>query len=402
MPHPDGVGAEVHSRGAYLYAEQMGTLRTSLFWSYAHDDNVHDHGRILRLADAIQHELALLIESPPSFFVDRTSIGWGDAWRRVIDNALAETAFFVAVATPRYVTRPECRKELLTFEGRARSAGLTELVLPILYVDIPDLDVDSRNEVTAIIARTQWADWTALRIADEASAEYRGAVNLLAVRILELVKRVAEQRVAFDVADGLTPESSENGGLAELIARAEGLWPEWEEAVVAEEVANSQHLAVQRTFSDRRRRLEEQRAGAGVILSTFQEQARATLPLEKTSFALAQVYNSKTIELDPVVQACIDQAKANPAMLPLVDELRTKVEEAVIQIREGSERDAKPDEWIDLPGFLKTMPYVTPIWLEVGRIDAERLPLVEEANEIVLGWATAMDALLGAGPPESR
>jgi hypothetical protein len=165
------------------------------FWSYTRQDDELDGGRILRLAHKLRAEFALLTGAELELFVDRDGIEWGDAWRSRIDEALAATTFFIPIITPRYFERPECRRELLAFIGHARSLGLEELLLPILYVGVPSLTSGEppTDEVTAAVSATQWVDWRALRLEDEDSSGHRQAVNRLATRVVEVSERLAER-----------------------------------------------------------------------------------------------------------------------------------------------------------------------------------------------------------------
>jgi len=91
----------------------MSIEATAGFWSYAHEDDMLDGGNILKLSRLIMEEYNLLSGEPLSLFVDRNDIAWGEEWRERINSSLAETTFFIPIITPRYFTRPECRRELL-------------------------------------------------------------------------------------------------------------------------------------------------------------------------------------------------------------------------------------------------------------------------------------------------
>src|SRR4051794_30555502 len=108
----------------------MESAEIAGFWSYTHEDNKRDGGRILRVAELLQDEFALLTGAKLDLFVDRDSLPWGEEWEVRIENALATSTFFIPVLTPLYFTRPECRKELLRFVAHARSVGAEDLVLP--------------------------------------------------------------------------------------------------------------------------------------------------------------------------------------------------------------------------------------------------------------------------------
>jgi hypothetical protein len=121
----------------------MPTEAVAGFLSYAHEDNKLDTGAILELARLIGEEYSLISGEPLELFVDHDSIAWGEEWRKRIDAALTQTTFFIPIVTPRYFTRPECRRELLEFAAKAKSLGVQELLLPILYVEPPEFSAES-------------------------------------------------------------------------------------------------------------------------------------------------------------------------------------------------------------------------------------------------------------------
>ncbi|MCP9488157.1 MAG: toll/interleukin-1 receptor domain-containing protein, partial [Gaiellaceae bacterium MAG52_C11] len=119
--------------------------RAQGFWSYVHDDDDGDGGRVKRLASLIKAEYAALTGGDSlELFLDHAEIRWGDEWELRIEEALQATTFFIPVVTPRYFRSEECRKKLLGFAGHAKSLGLEELVLPLYYIEVPDLE-DKEN-----------------------------------------------------------------------------------------------------------------------------------------------------------------------------------------------------------------------------------------------------------------
>ncbi len=163
-------------------------------------------------------------------FVDRDDLSWGDEWRERIDEAHEETACFIPVVTPRYFARPECRRELLTFAGHAESLGVGELLLPVLYVDVPGLDEKSDDEAVALVARTEYEDWRELRLEDEDSHAYRKGVHRLAVRLAEISAQMASAEAPAAELEGSTiPEAAEEQplGIVDILAEMEEAMPRW-------------------------------------------------------------------------------------------------------------------------------------------------------------------------------
>jgi hypothetical protein len=197
------------------------------FWSYTHRDDEIEEGRIRRLARKIANEFEGITADEFDVFIDKKDIRWGDEWRKRIDSALTGSTFFMPIITPRFLKSEECRREILTFIGHAKSLGLQELLLPILYFDVPQLrEPEPSDEVVALIAERQYMDWTKLRLEDEDSPAYRKEVNRLAVRLVEIIEQTAE----VEPPPVLLPDNNDTDdepGMLELMADAESALPGW-------------------------------------------------------------------------------------------------------------------------------------------------------------------------------
>ena len=209
------------------------------FWSYVRNDDQAEGGRIADLAHDIVAQYEMAADDQIDLFLDRESIAWGAAWQEVIDDSLTSVAFFIPVLTPRYFTSPACRHELNTFARRAIDLGVSDLILPILYVDIPGLsDDEPADELMALVKRFNWVDWRGLRFADRSERDYRKEVSALASRLVAAnrssetgtdaeqplvpteVAESGEAGVIFVPTDDVEAED-ENGGTLDLLARYE-------------------------------------------------------------------------------------------------------------------------------------------------------------------------------------
>jgi hypothetical protein len=133
-------------------------------------------------------------------------------WRRRSDSALGLAAFFIPVITPALFQSDECRAELVRFAGAAESLGVREPILPNVYIDLSALasEEGERDEGMQLVAAMQWVDWRELRLMEENSADYRQAINRLALRLSDVAVRVS-QNAAFKnpILIGLwTPDDS--------------------------------------------------------------------------------------------------------------------------------------------------------------------------------------------------
>jgi TIR domain len=269
------------------------------FWSYSHDDNEHDGQAILRLAARLQAEFALVTGETLTIFIDRNDISWGDEWRRRIGTALAETTFFIPVITPLYFKRQECRNELLSFVGQAQSLGAIQLVMPILYVEVPDLADDNSDEACALVARMQYADWRELRLRAEDSAEYRQGVNALAQRLAE-ISRQYEQSGTQQIDDDSEVDEE---GILDLLAAIEQRIPAWNEVMENYDIALEQAMAVSSPYMERLKKLEKQGGlgTSGPVLTVLRGLARDTEPILRRTIQYSKDSLAASIDLDPLI-----------------------------------------------------------------------------------------------------
>lgn len=206
------------------------------FWSYVHDDDDADGGRVIRLGHDVAAQYEMLTSQKIGLFLDRDDISWGEQWRKKIDEGLSSIVFFIAVLTPRYFMSPECRGELQRFARSARDLGIEELVLPLLYVEVPDLNEDTpSDDLVALVKTFQREDWRELRFSDVGSSEYRRGVVRLAQRLVEANRKAAEADVATTACE-LAPSESDvddSPGLLDQLAAAEETLPEWQITVEA-------------------------------------------------------------------------------------------------------------------------------------------------------------------------
>lgn len=361
------------------------------FWSYAHEDDRADQGAILRLATRIGDEYSLITGRELRLFTDRKDIKWGQEWRERIREALVQTTFFIPVLSPRYFKRDECRAELLEFAAHAKSLGVADLIMPILYVPVSGLTADNPDEAVALVARMQYEDWTELRIRDEASESHREAVRALVQRLADIGSSVADRQLSAErdiVADG-DPEP----GLAEILREIEILLPEWRDAVQTDPILDAQTAATFAAFDEKRRKLSRRQAGARLALT--HRQAAEMLPLVERELTLAETYSSRTISLSPLVLQAIRAVLRHRELLPSLADFEAAVEEAVerAEIRQGG---IPVEEWARKRSHEShAMGTLESLW----RQSKERRI---EGNTIVLQWAEQLSALHEDEPYERQ
>jgi formylglycine-generating enzyme required for sulfatase activity len=149
------------------------------FFSYSREDDADSQGALSALRNRIQGELrGQLGRTAKNFrlWQDKEAIASGTLWETEIKSAAAQAVFFIPIVTPTVVASSYCRFELDSFLAREKTLGRSDLVFPILYIDVPALEDDSRRQkdpVLSLIAERQYLDWRDYRYLDANSAEVR-------------------------------------------------------------------------------------------------------------------------------------------------------------------------------------------------------------------------------------
>jgi hypothetical protein len=310
------------------------------FWSYAHEDDEQDGGGICALAKAVKAEFSLLTGEELILFVDH-DLQWGEEWRARIDEALSSTTFFIPVITPRYFAREECRRELLTFAGHAKSLGRSDLLLSIYYVQVPgfDNDASSDDEAVALVASMQWDDWRELRLEGQDSPAYRKRVNQLARRLAKISSSLAERDEAVGAELAIAETGEDEPGLVELMAEAEAAMPRFNETMDALMGELNQIGEIVEGWRPRIARATNKSAGAS--MHVFAEVAKAlSAPSERVN-ALGKQYANELVTIDPAILSLVRFAQAgvwDPSdaaeLFANIRKLRDVSERRVAELRE--------------------------------------------------------------------
>lgn len=285
--------------------------RTRGFWSYVHKDDEAEGGRIRQLAADVADQFEMLTGDVLQFFLDRNALQWGDDWKQRIDEAIAAGDLFIPILTPRYFMSPECRRELTSFARQAINLGVKDLVLPIYYVTVPELDNQTTKDELLILVRTfQWEDWRELRFKDRSSGDYRSAVARLANRLV-----VATQRAELEAprAIAASPESSGEGedsspGLIDRLAILEKAMPELTNTLdeITADMNLVGELTVQATADIER--VNKQALGFAVRVEVARRLAQQLAePAQRVSLA-ADRYVSQLNQVDDGIRVLIEFA----------------------------------------------------------------------------------------------
>jgi formylglycine-generating enzyme required for sulfatase activity len=186
------------------------------FFSYSREDDEDSNGALSALRDRIQRELrGQLGRSMKTFrlWQDKEAIAAGKLWEAEIKTAVGQSGFFIPIITPTVVRSQYCRFELEAFLTREAELGRDDLVFPILYIKVPELEDIARQKndpVLSIIAKRQYLDWRDLRHHDVNSRDVKEAVERFCAQICEALRR-----------DWLTPEERKTQETAAALQKAE-------------------------------------------------------------------------------------------------------------------------------------------------------------------------------------
>jgi hypothetical protein len=151
-------------------------------------------------------------------------------------RGIAGTTFFIPIITPRYFRSQQCRGELLRFTTKAEQLELTQLLLPVYHIRVPEFDQEHPEDaLMERVKETQWQDWRALALEDLGSSAVRQGVRKMAEKLAEIsaqVTAVPEKLAAPPTPD--EPSAEEEGpGLIDLLAQGEEAMPKLLEALEA-------------------------------------------------------------------------------------------------------------------------------------------------------------------------
>ncbi|WP_239336766.1 toll/interleukin-1 receptor domain-containing protein [Frankia sp. CiP3] len=302
------------------------------FFSYAHADNENEDGNILALAEGIRKQYALVSAGKLNMFDDQ-NLRWGDIWRDRVNKALSATTFFIPVITPTYFERPECRRELIEFHGKLKQLSISkvdisQLLLPILYVEVDDLLEDSADELKSLIAGTQYADWTELRWLNPSDGARRKALAELARTLYSRATELDTRQLP--ITDYSVPSDDDSSpGVMDLLAEGEAAIPRWLDnlqkfAVVIQRVG----LAVQEATDEIKKNDSSGKGFAGRI-SVFRSLAVRLDESTEDAVRLGDEYSSLLMTIDPAIRTLIDYSFS-----PQLDtEEKAQISELVENIR---------------------------------------------------------------------
>lgn len=174
-----------------------------VFMSYTHSDNEFRGGDLTTLREQIEKTFKFRSGDEIRIFQDIEGVNVGHNIQQRIVESLNETFVLLPIITPSYLKSAWCRDEFQRFLERERTLGSNELILPIYYQDVPELNAARRHPsqaqpsndpiITALAPRLA-ADWRKLQERPMDDPEVQKKLNDIADRIKQIIDTIGSRR----------------------------------------------------------------------------------------------------------------------------------------------------------------------------------------------------------------
>jgi len=365
------------------------------FWSYTHKDDEAEKGRIEQLAHDLVDQYQMITGETIKLFYDRESLEWGDNWRAIIDENLLTAAFFVAILTPRYFASQECRRELQTFARQAKLLGISDLVLPILYLDVPELEADNpQDELMTLVKQFQWEDWRDLRFSEVSSSEYRRAVAKMAKRLADANRTAATAdlpkavEVISSASNGEIVGDDEPGLIDILAAGQVGMEALSKTSAILSQEMQTVGTLAQKATEDINRSDQEGKGPVGRLVIA-RELAQNLTPPANRFLEAANAYSSQLYDADistrTLISLAASEIERNPASKDTVCEFFKVITTTAntAQVLTSA-----------LDGFSKSITQVEKLSRDLRpplQTIKHGIAIVMEASSLTTGWLKAVE-----------
>jgi hypothetical protein len=263
------------------FPPRVGKVGLVGFFSYSRNDDEGDDGAVAGLANRIYPELrAQLGRTDKDFKLwgDKDALAVGEHWKEKLKEAVSESVFFVMMVSPSALNSPFCKFEFETFIERERELGRADLVFPILYILVSDLEVNqtATDAVISIVKNRHYVDWRSIRHRDVNSTEVKVTVEQFCSVIAKKLrtpwispekrreiaeqKRQQEERQRQENESKRPAKEQERQRVAEQKRRTE-------EDRARREVERAEQRQLEKDERTRRRHVEEKRIGEEEVSS---------------------------------------------------------------------------------------------------------------------------------------
>ncbi len=163
------------------------------FLSYTRMDDQFYGGAITSLRKLLELGVKVVTGKREfNIFQDVDSIEFGEQFQKRLDEAIANTWFFIPIITPLFFNSQACRGELQKFLAHEKVLARNDLILPIYYVTAPVLekpDLRAKDSLASEISARERYDWRSQADLPINDPKIRAAVRDLAEKIAAAIAR---------------------------------------------------------------------------------------------------------------------------------------------------------------------------------------------------------------------
>jgi len=171
-----------------------------VFLSYTRNKDIFQ--KVSAFREHLEVELAM--RSPGSIvFQDTSHIQQGDNFPHLLADELTKSDVLLVLLSPAWLGSDWCRREYALFTQDGLNSDRLQRILPVLWVETPQLVVSSSDAIARTLASINYADWRELRYVSWEDTTNQKAIGKLAERALALAGRL---RTGSHENDGSPPQ----------------------------------------------------------------------------------------------------------------------------------------------------------------------------------------------------
>jgi len=146
--------------------------------------------KVSEFCERLQQELEL--RDPGSqVFQDKKNLQEGQHFPEVLEAAISEADVFLALVSPAWLLSEWCRQEFGLFTSQATDSSRLHRIVPVLWVETPEMRSNSLDLIARTIAPINYSDWRDLRYERWEEPAVQRLVGRLAESVLALARSPA-------------------------------------------------------------------------------------------------------------------------------------------------------------------------------------------------------------------
>ncbi|MGA3001510.1 MAG: toll/interleukin-1 receptor domain-containing protein [Acetobacteraceae bacterium] len=168
------------------------TLEPIRFWSYARSDDEASNERLSTLRGLLRAELKLHWgRREVRIWQDLEAVAYGANWLAEIEQAIAESSFFIPIVTRAFLESQMCCQEVMLFHRHQLALGRNDLIFPFHFADVTRVRAEECEDpaVLPLLQERQAFDFSRLRPRNPHSEEVATNLASLAAAIDGALRR---------------------------------------------------------------------------------------------------------------------------------------------------------------------------------------------------------------------